>query len=135
MGCKALGAYRQLFLFPDPRDGRGPACLYCGTTRTHRRRRGLCWRCHRSDRVRARFNRRWTFAPTAGPLGRDFPGQPMQPREATQAAPGTREKVEVMASRYAARRSLHDDDDVREPMTQRALDRALELFTLIGQGG
>jgi hypothetical protein len=86
------------------------------------RPRGLCWHCYYSPGVRDRY-------PSTSRYGNrgigNFNGQTPLPSTATDAPPGSAEKVEVLMQRAAHRQSLwHPDDaDLSGPKQKRQLAR------------
>lgn len=85
----------------------GP-CVRCGCVRILRGR-GLCWTCHADPEVR------WRYARQDGLPEEDCNGGYDLPDEPTTAAPGSPEKLDVLAARYAARRRLwHPEDGGRD---------------------
>lgn len=90
-----------------------PMCRHCGLKPTCRPK-GLCWTCYYS-RIRDLY-------PTESVHGRrgviDSPGRFAIPEQATDALPGSREKLRILAARAAARVSLwHPQDPVQEFVT------------------
>ncbi len=85
-----------------------PLCRHC-----HRaysvRPRGLCWSCYYKPGVRERYPPVTEFACRRQD---DFHGGHELPDRPTEAAPGSDEKITVLAERVLARRRLHHPRDI-----------------------
>jgi len=92
-------------------------CRACGDVSTRFRRLCLCWRCYRSRSKRQRYVT-------------DFAGTPAGPTVATEAPPGSPEKIAAMAERYQLRLSLHHQYDprVKLPLKRQTAEFLLELL-------
>jgi hypothetical protein len=92
-------------------------CVACQKKASHRARQ-LCWRCYDNPTLRAEaeyFERDGTKG-----FGTD-PSSTKTPWHATQAAPGTLSKIEVMAARAERGEALfHPDDFVFFPLRDEA---------------
>lgn len=81
-------------------------CRHCSRDRANRSR-GLCWACFERPAVRAKY------APARHRRGAapDFYGRAPLPESPTDAAPGSPEKVAVMAERASRGRALFHPRD------------------------
>lgn len=86
---------------------RNPACA---DRRTRWRKRQLCWRCYRSPRIRRQF----------APIGRwgEYGARPDDvrlyvppPKNETDAAPGSAEKIAAMVARHERGEAVTHDGD------------------------
>ena len=82
-------------------------CRHCNKTRASRPR-GLCWSCYYAAGVREQY-------PSTSKFGRrgvsDFNGRTKLPPAATEAAPGSDEKIAILAERARQRQSLWHPHD------------------------
>jgi hypothetical protein len=106
-----------------------PRCVNpgCGNLAA-RRKRGLCWSCHRSPRVRHRFPLRPSGYPVKTATGGGLTGQRPLPATATSALPGTEAKILVLQARAARRQQLHHPDDARLEPALAGFARALRAL-------
>jgi hypothetical protein len=88
-----------------------PVCRCCAKSRVNRPR-GLCWSCYYRPGVRERFPSTSKYARRGVGL---FCGRGIPPRRSTGAAPGSEEKIAVLAERAANGQALWHPDDVRMP--------------------
>jgi hypothetical protein len=91
---------------PAPAPG-APLCRHCGV-RPVNRPRGMCWGCHGKPEVRSLYPSTSKYARRGV---RNFVGPAPAPAEPTAAAPGTEEKVAVLAMRAAAGQQLFHRSD------------------------
>ncbi len=82
-------------------------CRHCNLHPVNRPR-GLCWSCYYAPGVRELYPSTSKYARRG--VG-NFNGNPDLPSEATDALPGTEEKIAVLARRAALRQSLWHPDD------------------------
>ena len=80
-----------------------PTCRECGVTRTQRGHFGLCHGCFDIPEVAESHRLRYVQA-------KRLPPRP--PDEATQARPGSLEKIKIMTERIADNRHPHHVDDL-----------------------
>lgn len=108
-GCVPLGPWRNM-------GHRRVRCRHCGRAKSPRARswRGLCWSCYWKPAIRQSYPTR-TNQFDARPRPRRRPdgpavGRPI-PDEPTEAPPGSRLKVEVLAERARRRQQLWHPED------------------------
>lgn len=93
-------------LYPESR----PACRHCKAKPTNRPR-GLCWTCWRAPGVKE------LYPPTSRYANRGVADRTSShdvlPVEATDAEPGSEEKVRVLCERAARGEALHHPGDAR----------------------
>ena len=86
-------------------------CRHCQKNRVTRPR-GLCWTCYYTDGVRDRY-------PSVSKYGHrgigNFNGAGARPAFPTSAAPGSPEKLAILAQRAQLRQSLFHPDDAEMP--------------------
>jgi hypothetical protein len=82
-------------------------CCHCGKNPVNRPR-GLCWTCYYAPGVREQHPSTSKYARRG--VG-NFNGNPDLPAEATEAAPGSAEKIEILARRAAMRMALWHPED------------------------
>lgn len=80
-------------------------CLECGVAKCTRPR-GLCWACYYDPDVKGRYRVSMLFGPKDWPV---YTGRPSA--EATQAVPGSLEKIMVLQSRASQGVDLHHEWD------------------------
>ena len=92
-----------------PIAANGAICQHCGRAKVNRPR-GLCWTCYYTDGVKDKY-------PSTSKYARrgegNFNGNAPLP-EPTAAAPGTPEKLEVLAMRARLKQALWHPLDVSE---------------------
>jgi hypothetical protein len=97
-----------------PESEAGPvapaACQHCGKPKVNRPR-GLCWGCYYAPGVRERYGSGSVYARR----GVGHTPAARLPARATDAPPGSLEKMRVMHARLLAAESLHHPDDNPEP--------------------
>jgi hypothetical protein len=92
-----------------------PMCRHCQKVRSNRPR-SLCWTCYYTPGVRELFPSTSKFARRG--VG-NFCGTAPLPDFATDAAPGTEAKIQILIERAAKRQALfHPDDnsDAAQPL-------------------
>ena len=87
-------------------------CRHCQTKNSNRPR-GLCWRCYNTRSVRDRYPSTSQFARRGVT---DFNGRTPRPTEATEAMPGSEEKILILIERAQLGQSLWHPED-RMPLT------------------
>jgi hypothetical protein len=111
-------------------------CRHCGKNQASPGRRGLCQHCHRVPSIRRRYpfvvglrrvrgcrGAKGQLVPSGGYGEGSSRGYTRPaPAEATQAEPGSAEKVRILAARRAAGAQLWHPDDVRPITALVALD-------------
>src|SRR2546423_7813948 len=90
-------------------------CRHCGRDRVNRPR-GLCWTCYYTPGVRERYPSTSKFARRG--VG-NFCGAAPLPEFATDAMPGSEEKILILMERAARREALFHPDD--NPLVMPAL--------------
>ena len=82
-------------------------CRHCQKVKSNRPR-GLCWSCYYTPGVREQY-------PSTSKFGRrgigNFNGQAARPPFPTSAAPGSPEKIAILAQRAQLRQELWHPDD------------------------
>src|SRR5262245_32627480 len=97
-----------------------PMCRHCQKVRSNRPR-GLCWTCYYTPGVRELFPSTSKFARRG--VG-NFCGTAPLPDLATDAAPGTEEKIQILMERATKRQALFHPDDNSDAVPLAPLQRA-----------
>lgn len=87
-------------------------CRHCSKSKVNRPR-GLCWSCYYNPGVKEMYPSTSKFAHRG--TG-NFTGIVAEPVAATEALPGTEEKIRILAARVARRESLWHRDDAPAPL-------------------
>lgn len=119
------GTFRAvLYAVSKARAGERPPCRHC-KARPARKWRGLCTRCYYVMEVRALYPPDARTGPKGPPV--NFKGGRRPPARPTDAAPGSEEKIRVLAERVAARTSLW------HPLDRSSLGHRDKRLTLLGE--
>jgi len=96
-------------------------CRHCGKSKVNRPR-GLCWSCYYRPGVRETYPSTSKFARRGNG---NFSGKGALPTHSTSAAPGSAEKLAVLAERVRLKQSLWHPDDA--PNENGRLEETVEL--------
>ena len=119
--CSVIRSVRDQYPAPEPKQR--PACRHCGGN-VACRPRGLCWPCFGDPGVRALYPT--SAAPTSRRgVGNGVNAAAPPPAEPTDAAPGTPEKVAVLAARAARGESLWHPSDAGGSVSVLGILRAI----------
>jgi len=100
-------------------------CVHCKTMCSRRRPRKLCYTCYQSLEIRALY-------PSTSKYCRkedDFYGRSAPPPFATDAIPGSPEKIAILMERARARQQLHHPRDAQHQPRARAGSHELDAMT------
>lgn len=102
----------------EPEPPKPTVCRHCSKAKVNRPK-GLCWSCYYTPAVRDLYPSTSKYARRVLP---NFSGARPAPAAPTTAAPGTPEKVAVLAERARLGQQLHHDHDARHPGDPRPLE-------------
>ena len=100
-------------------------CRHCGRAKVNRPR-GLCWSCYYAPGVRDQYPSTSKFARRG--VG-NFNGNPDLPTASTSAAPGSDEKIAILAERARMKQSLWHPQDAGYVPTASPLPKAAPAKT------
>ena len=120
--CSVIRSIRDQYPAPPAAPKKRPACRHC-RQRYSCRPRGLCWPCFGDPAVRDLYPTAITRTSRRG-VGNEAGGY-VPPSEPTDAAPGTPEKIEVLAERAGRGESLWHPGDAGGPVSVLGILRAI----------